>query len=79
MHVNGKQDTEAEVLEKLAQKVVGTRVGELAPLVLKWQQEHARVPIARLVEDGLKLALAPYAGKRYAHLVADANGKEAAA
>lgn len=65
--MNGNGDAESE----LAKKVIGTRIGELAPLVMKWQDEHKRVPMARLVEDGLKLALKRYAGKRYAHLVAE--------
>lgn len=69
---NGVVNTEVE----LAKRVIGTRIGELAPLVLKWQEDHKRVPMARLVEDGLKLVLKRYAGKRYAHLVED---KEAAA
>jgi len=56
--------------EILARRVIATRIGELAPLVAKWQVDHKRVPMARLVEDGLKLALRRYAGKRYAHLVA---------
>jgi hypothetical protein len=65
-------------LERLAARVIATRIGEFAPLVHKWQQDHARVPLARLVEDGLKLALKPYAGKRYAHLVEPKNGEVAA-
>lgn len=70
MDASVKVNGHDEALAKLAEKVIATRIGEFAPLVQKWQREHARVPMARLVEDGLRLALRPYAGKRHAHLVA---------
>lgn len=60
-----------ENAEAKTPEVLSARVGDLAPLVAKWKQEHHRVPQARLVEDALKLYFKAhgYAGKRYAHLV----------
>lgn len=50
-------------------KMVGTRTQELAPLVELWMKKNPGVNTSHLVRRGLKLALAPLAGKRYAHLV----------
>ena len=49
--------------------LVGTRTGELSPLVELWMKKNPGVNTSHLVRRGLKLALAPLAGKRYAHLV----------
>lgn len=70
-----KIQTDGDKAAKATPKVVGARVGELAPLVEKWIAEHPRVPTARMVEDGLKLLFKSkgYAGKRYAHLVDGVN------
>ena len=50
-------------------KVIGLKVLELEPLVRKWMHQNRQVPLSMLARRGFKLALKPYAGKRYAHLV----------
>lgn len=50
-------------------KVLSARVGDLEPLVAKWMDANPNVNQSHLVLRGLRLALRPMAGKRYAHLV----------
>lgn len=58
-----------EQSKKQAPQVLSARIGDLAPLVEKWMADHPHVNQSKLVLDGLKLALKPYAGKKHAHLV----------
>lgn len=61
-------ELQAEAVEEIP-NFIGLRVGKYEPLIKKWREDNRRVPWARLLDDGLKLALRPYAGKRHAHLV----------
>lgn len=54
---------------KPAPNIIGARIGDLEPLVKKWMERNPGVATSHLVRRGLKLALAPLAGKRHAHLV----------
>lgn len=59
-------------LPELPRKIpttIGARTNSLAPLVELWMKKNPGVNTSHLVRRGLKLALAPLAGKRYAHLV----------
>ena len=57
--------------------ILGIRPGELTPLLKLWRERNPSTDWTVLVKRGLKKELAQYAGKRYAHLVA--NGEEKAA
>lgn len=50
-------------------KCVGAQTHELEPLVQLWMKKNPHAKPSHLVRLGLKLALKPIAGKRYAHLV----------
>jgi len=50
-------------------EVLSARVLDLEPLVAKWISKNPNVATSHLVRLGLKLALRPLAGKRFAHLV----------
>jgi hypothetical protein len=55
--------------EKPLSDVASTRLGELKPLVEIYLRKNRGSKVSHLVLRGIKLALKPYAGKRYAHLV----------
>jgi hypothetical protein len=50
-------------------EIIGVQVGDLRPLIDEWRRKNPKAPASALLRQGLKLALKPLAGKRYAHLV----------
>lgn len=50
-------------------ETIGIRTDEFAPLLKKWREQNPQVPWSRLIAAGLRMKLAPLAGKRHAHLV----------
>jgi len=57
--------------EKKTPEVLSARILDLEPLVAKWIAQNPNVAPSHLVRVGLKMALRPLAGKRFAHLVED--------
>lgn len=51
--------------------VISLGTAELKPLLELWREKHPDVPWAVLIRRALKKELAPLAGKRLAHLVAE--------
>lgn len=49
--------------------MIGIRTKEFEPLIRKWRADNPGVTWKWLLREALKKELAPYAGKRHAHLV----------
>lgn len=50
-------------------KILGVRTKEIEPLLKAWRKKNPGVNWTYLVLSALSKELAPYAGKRYAHLI----------
>lgn len=50
-------------------EVIGIRTKEFAPLLIQWKTRYKGKGWSEVLRRGLKKELAPFAGKRFAHLV----------
>ncbi len=50
---------------------ISIRTKDFHPLLMKWRANFPQVPWTELLRLALRKELAPLAGKRYAHLVAE--------
>ncbi len=58
-----------EIPKRTVPKIMACRPGELAPLIQVWLDRHPYADHTLLLKKGLRLALKPYAGKKFAKLV----------